>query len=77
MSTTRQFEVVHTATGTVTRVVAPIYGRITGSSQVLASIKAGHRYPADCTVRVVPRGQEIPLPFDCIPLVLRRANHDH
>lgn len=76
----RQFEVTHLATGTVTRVLGQVWrsGRTVRSESYLGAARhAGHRYPVDCTVRIVPVAQEIPLPFDELPLVIRRnASHD-
>ncbi len=69
----RQFAVTCHTTGLVTLVNYRPRGRAGGSTEYAkVSRLAGLYYPADCDVRVVRRGKEIPLPFDCIPLVLRR-----
>jgi hypothetical protein len=62
----RQWEVTHIVTGEVTLVNA--------SSTERAARRCGYYWPADCYVRVVPIGYESDLPFDEVPLIVRRAN---
>lgn len=66
----RQFRVTHVASGIVTLVNACGDPR-SGWVRTKAAMQAGLRFPADCTVRVVPVGQEVPLPFDEVPLQVR------
>jgi hypothetical protein len=68
----RQFAVTHTATGLVTLVNHLSWDA--GGDIAAAASKAGHRYPVDCEVRRVPRGEETPLPFGEIPLILRKRS---
>lgn len=77
MKQPRQFVVVHLPTGLRTYVnhfawIGP-GGQPTGGA-IRAAQKAGYRYPANRDVRVlrVKPGYEHPLPFDSIPLVIRR-----
>ncbi len=57
----RQFAVKHLATGLVTLVNYRQYKNADGyyrSDKVQASRLAGHRYPVDCDVTLVPMGDE-------------------
>lgn len=63
----RQFIVTHTATGQQTVVI----GSSTHDPATI-SRRAAHYAPADSTVRSVPRGQEYDLPFDDLPMIIRR-----
>lgn len=71
MKRPRQFIVTHTATRVETIVNGFEYflpsGQWSGNYDGAAA-GARHRYPADCTVRVVPFGMEVELPFD-LPMV--------
>lgn len=68
MSTTRmrQFVVTDRATGIVTLVNAEEYLTVRGV------YNGGLRCGVGADVSVVPFGDEIPLPFDCLPLQIRR-----
>ncbi len=70
----KQFAVFEHQTGLETRANGRQYmgghGFAGGFHQ--AACRAGYHYPFDCDVTVVPTGEEIPLPFDEIPLILRR-----
>lgn len=67
----RQYVATHRATGEQTVVNSRVdYEK----SYAEVSRKAGYRYPADCDVAIVPVGQEYDLPFDEVPLIIRRAN---
>ncbi len=69
----RQFAVTCHTTGLVTLVNFRPRWRAGGSTDYAkVSRLAGLYYPADCDVRVVRRGKETPLPWGCLPLVLRR-----
>ena len=77
MTTTRmrQFAVTEIWSGDVTLVMAPVYvdsHKYENWAGTQIATRAGLRYPVDCIVTVVPKGQERPLPFDSLPLVLRR-----
>jgi hypothetical protein len=71
----RQFAVKHLETGLVTLVNYKEWQQPDGrfrAGTIQAARLAGHRYPVDCDVTLVPLGDERPLPFDDCPLVLRR-----
>lgn len=73
---TRQFIVTHLKSGEVTIVSVDLrkWGR--GESQPspeAISRSLGYRYPADCTVRVLKERDEFDLPFDEIPLIIKRG----
>ena len=68
----RQFIAVHLATGEATLVTGEVGKNYSYPYYKLAR-KAGYRWPADSIVRIVPKGREIALPFDEIPLIIRRA----
>jgi hypothetical protein len=71
----RQFAVKHLETGLVTLVNYREWrmadGRFRCDPTQPARL-AGHRYPVDCDVTLVPMGDERPLPWGEIPMVLRR-----
>jgi len=75
----RQYIVTHLATGEQTVVNAFVYWYEirphdwSKPCEVVAR-KLGYRYPADCEVRLVRQGHEYALPFDELPLVIKRAN---
>jgi len=71
----RQFAVTEIWSGDVTLVMAPVYVDSRKQENWVGTqiaARAGLRYPVDCLVTVVPKGQERPLPFGDCPLVLRR-----
>lgn len=61
----RQYEVTHIASGLVTYVNS---NGCEGFGHYEAMRKAGNWHAGDCSVHVVPKGEEWDLPFDEIPL---------
>lgn len=68
---TRQYVITHLATGQQT-VVAASEMRCTTAASI--SRLAGHYAPADAQVNTVPTHKEYALPFDELPLIIRRPD---
>lgn len=68
----RQYLITHHLTGERT-LVNSVYRGWYHADGMKAAHCAGYRFLAECSVRLVPRGKEVPLPFDDLPLVITRA----
>ena len=69
----RQFAVTHHETGQVT-LVNHFEWRPGAPDYAGAALKAGHRFVVDCDVSLVRHAKETPLPFDELPLIIRRGH---
>lgn len=67
----RQYRVTHCQTGEQTLVNVPDDN---GHPYPEAARLAGYRYVLEADVAIVPSGYERKLPFDTLPLVVRRAS---